>query len=388
LVNADRDTAWMRRALFHAARGQGTTTPNPMVGAVVVSPDGIVVGQGYHRRAGQPHAEAVALDEAGDRARGATLYVTLEPCSHYGRTPPCTGRVIAAGVRRVVAAMGDPNPAVSGRGFASLRAHGITVDAGVLEEDAARLNQAYLTMRSQGRPLVTIKAAASLDARIAAAPGTRTAITSGPANTRTQRLRAGVDAIAVGSGTVLADDPLLSVRECHRTRPLARVVFDRRLRTPPEARLFSTLDVGPVIMIGGGRPTAGPEQRRGAGRGQHRGVGEPEIDPHEIERRRQALQAAGAIVLDQSGDLGGDVAQLLRYDVSSLLVEGGAVLHRAFWEAGLVDRVLLIVAPTAIGDSGVELFAGLPVPWSCLTLARVEMVGPDAWMEADVHRHR
>lgn len=360
----ERDEAWMRRALFHAARGQGTTTPNPMVGAVVVSADGVVVGQGHHQRAGGPHAEVLALEQAGARAAGGTLYVTLEPCSHYGRTPPCTERVIAAGIRRVVAAMADPNPVVNGRGFARLRAQGIAVDVGVLEEDAARLNRAYVTVRRQERPLVLVKAATSLDGRIAAGPGARTPLTAGPANRRTQRLRAGVDAIAVGSGTMLADDPLLTVRDCHRARPLARVIFDRRLRTPPRARVFSTLDAGPVIMV--------------AGRGSEAG---------DVSRRRQALEAAGAIVLDACRDLGATLRQLVSHDVSSLLVEGGGMLQRAFWLAGVVDRVVLIVAPVVLGVPGVELFGGLSVPWSSLTLTRVEMVGPDAWIEADVYRH-
>ena len=163
------DTDYMRRALFHAQRGEGATTPNPMVGAVVVSPDGVVVGQGRHPRAGDPHAEVFALDDAGDRARGATLYVTLEPCRHQGRTGPCTRRIIQAGVARVVAAIADPNPLVNGRGFDELRAHGVAGEAGVLEAEAARLNRAFLGTQTLARPMVIVKVATSLDARIAAA---------------------------------------------------------------------------------------------------------------------------------------------------------------------------------------------------------------------------
>ncbi|MDH4064960.1 MAG: bifunctional diaminohydroxyphosphoribosylaminopyrimidine deaminase/5-amino-6-(5-phosphoribosylamino)uracil reductase RibD, partial [Acidobacteriota bacterium] len=236
------DADLMRRALFHAARAAGATTPNPMVGAVVLSEGGVIVGQGRHPRAGEPHAEVFALDEAGARARGGTMYVTLEPCCHYGRTAPCTKRLIASGLARIVVAMKDPNPLVNGRGIAELRAAGLQVDVGLLEPEAVRLNQAFVTVHTEGRPEVILKVAASADGRIAARRGTRTAISSEPANRRTQRLRAAVDAVAVGSGTVLVDDPLLTVRETVRTRPLVRAVFDRRLRTPPTARLLSTLD--------------------------------------------------------------------------------------------------------------------------------------------------
>ncbi len=223
------DADLMRRALFHAGRAEGVTTPNPLVGAVVVSPEGVVVGQGRHPRAGAPHAEVFALDDAGDRARGATLFVNLEPCCHTGRTGPCTRRIIAAGIRRVVAAMRDPNPLVSGKGFEELRANGVEVEVGLLQDEAARMNRAFAIVQTEGRPMVIAKAASSVDARIAAAPGVRTPLTSAEANRRTQRLRAAVDAIGVGSGTMLADDPILTVRDCYRPRPLARVVFDRRI---------------------------------------------------------------------------------------------------------------------------------------------------------------
>ena len=358
------DSDYMRRALFHAQRGAGATTPNPMVGAVVVSPGGVVVGQGRHPRAGDPHAEVFALDEAGERARGATLYVTLEPCNHQGRTGPCTRRVIQAGIARVVAAMADPNPLVNGSGFAELRAHGVTVEHGVLEPEAARLNRAFVTVQTLARPMVIVKAATSLDSRIAAGPGERTQLTSAQANRRSQRLRAAVDAIGVGSGTVLADDPMLAVRDCYRERPLARVIFDRRLRTPATARVFSTRDRGPIIVV----TTA-------AAIGGH-----PE--------HAHALEAAGATLLGGSGDLAADLRRLLTWDISTLLLEGGGAIHAAAWTAGVVDRVHVIVAPTVLGDRGVKLFDGLPVPLSQLIPVRVETLGPDAWMEADVHGHR
>ena len=358
------DADFMRRALFHAGRSEGVTTPNPLVGAVIVSPDGVVVGQGRHPRAGAPHAEVFAIEDAGDRARGATMFVNLEPCCHTGRTGPCTRRIIAAGLRRVVAAMPDPNPLVSGKGFDELRAHGIQVEVGVLADEAMRLNRAFTIVQTERRPMVIAKAATSVDARIAAAPGVRTQLTSAEANRRTQRLRAAVDAIGIGSGTLLADDPILTVRDCFRLRPLARVVFDRTLRTPATARLFSTLDAGPVIIM----TTA-------AAAGGH---------PERVEQ----LKAAGATLVDGTGDLRTDLRALAALDISTLLLEGGAAMHAAAWRAGLIDRVHVIVAPAALGEGGVKFFDGVDVPLSELIPVRIEMLGPDTWMEADVHGHR
>ena len=357
------DADHMRRALFHARRGEGVTTPNPMVGAVVVTPDGVVAGYGRHPRAGDPHAEVFALSDAGALAAGATLYVTLEPCCHFGRTGPCTRRIIAAGIRRVVAAMRDPNPVVSGKGFAELRASGIEVEVGLLEEEAARLNRAFSIVQTEGRPMVIAKAATSLDSRIAAAPGVRTALTSREANRRTQRLRAAVDAVGIGSGTLLADDPVLTVRDCYRARPLTRVVFDRRLRTTPDARLFSTLSAGPVIILTTAAAT---------------GL---------LPARADQLREAGATLIEGSGRLGDDLRALLRFDVSALLLEGGAVLHAAAWQAGVVDRLHIVVAPTRLGDNGVKVFDGVEVPMSKLISIKTEQLGPDVWMEADVHGH-
>jgi len=243
------DLRFMHRALAHAWQGWGRTTPNPLVGACVVTPEGVVVGQGAHERAGEAHAEVHALNEAGDLARGATLYCTLEPCAHTGRTGPCAQRVVEAGISRVVAAMEDPFPQVQGRGFAILREHGVQVELGLEREAALRLNQPFLTVVREQRPFVILKSAASIDGYIAAGPGERTAITSAPALRHAQFTRAWVDAIAVGSETVLVDDPLLTAREIYRERPLVRVVFDRRLRTPPSARLLTTLAFGPVITL-------------------------------------------------------------------------------------------------------------------------------------------
>jgi diaminohydroxyphosphoribosylaminopyrimidine deaminase/5-amino-6-(5-phosphoribosylamino)uracil reductase len=292
------------------------------------------------------------------------MFVNLEPCCHTGRTGPCTRRIIAAGVRRVVAAMQDPNPLVGGKGFEELRANGVEVEVGLLEDEAARLNRAFAIVQTEGRPMVIAKAAISVDAKIAAAPGVRTQLTSAEANRRTQRLRASVDAIGVGSGTMLADDPILTVRDCYRLRPLARVVFDRSLRVSPSARLLSTLDAGPVIIM----TTAAA-----AGR---------------YPERIQALTAAGATIVEGTGELREDLRALLRFEVSTLLLEGGAGMHAAAWTAGVIDRVHVIVAPTALGEGGVKLFDGIDVPVSELIPIKVDRLGPDAWMEADVHGHR
>ena len=212
--------------------------------------------------------------------------------------------------------------------------------------------------------MVIAKAASSIDSRIAAAPGVRTQLTSAEANRRTQRLRASVDAIGIGSGTMLADDPILTVRDCYRPRPLARVVFDRQLRTPATARMFTTLDSGPVILM----TTAAAASR--------------------YPERTQALITAGATVVQGSGELRQDLRELVKFDISTLLLEGGAAMHAAAWSAGVIDRIHLIVVPTALGDGGVKLFDGIDVPASALIPVRVDRLGPDEWMEADVHGHR
>lgn len=359
---AEADLRWMRRALEHSRRGLGRTAPNPVVGACIVSDDGVVVGQGAHERAGEPHAEVHALDEAGDAAKGATLYCTLEPCCHVGRTGPCTDRIIAAGIRRVVAAMEDPFPRVRGGGFARLRAHGIAVEVGVERDAALRLNQPYLTVLREGRPFVIVKAASSIDGRIAAAPGERTPLTSPLARRRAQYDRAWVDAIGVGSETLLVDDPLLTARDVFRDRPVTRVVFDRRLRTPPEARVLSTLYAGPVIIV---TTTAAMDGGRVA-----------------------ALERAGAAVLAPPEDgLRPAVEALAARGIQSLLIEGGAALHAAAWEAGVVDYVQLYITPARLGAGGVPLH-GPAFSTVALFEKRVDALGPDVLIEGYVHRPR
>ncbi len=355
----------MRRALEHARRGLGRTTPNPVVGACVVSDEGVVLGDGAHECAGEPHAEVHALDEAGASARGATLYCTLEPCAHTGRTGPCTERIVSAGIRRVVAAMEDPFPRVSGRGFATLRASGIQVDVGVEREAALRLNQPFLTAVREGRPFVTMKAATSLDGRIAAAPGVRTPLTSAAALRHAHCVRAQIDAIAVGSTTILVDDPLLTVREVYRQRPLTRVVLDRRLRTPPTARVFSTLAAGAVIIVTSRAALVGREDRA------------------------SSLEAVGAtLVTTETESMGAALRALLVYDIQSLVIEGGAGIYGAAWDEGVVDYVQLYVAPRWIGSSGVSLLEGRAFSPACLFDCRVEWLGDDVLIEGYVHRPR
>lgn len=356
------DLEYMNRALDLAERGRGTTSPNPMVGAVVVREDGTIVGQGYHEQAGGPHAEVRALDEAGDLARDASLYCTLEPCSHSGRTGPCVERVIAAGVSRVVAATGDPDPRVNGRGFEFLRQKGIEVSVGAGRDRARRLNRAYFTFKTERRPFVVMKAATSLDNRIAAKAGERTAISSDDSLRHAQAVRAEIDAIAVGSGTVLADDPLLTAREVHRRRPLTRVLFDRRLRIGPSARVFSTLDSGPVIIV---------------------------TTPDSIERNRpravELARAGAELEAIINGTLAEAFTRLADRQIMSLVLEGGVALQTAAWNAGLVDAVHLYVAPTNLGNEAVAWLGTDTLSIASLLDRRVTPLGPDVFMEGYVH---
>jgi diaminohydroxyphosphoribosylaminopyrimidine deaminase/5-amino-6-(5-phosphoribosylamino)uracil reductase len=352
----------MRMALAHAARGAGRTSPNPMVGSVVVSPDGVVVGAGYHQRAGGPHAEVRALAAAGARARGSTLYCTLEPCCHQGRTGPCVVPIVEAGVRRVVAAVEDPNPLVSGRGLAFLRAHGVEVTVGARGREAAALNRAFFTATSKGRPHVTLKIATGADGTVAAVRGRRTMLTSPPATRQVQLLRAQMDAIGVGSGTVLVDDPVLTVREVFRERPFLRVVFDRRLRVPASARLIATLDMGPVMLF--------TSQRLA------------EAQPERVA----VLRSAGVeVVATPNGALTEALRVLGSLEIRSLLLEGGPIVHRSAWEAGVVDRVAAFVTPHAF-EQGTPW--GMPSNFFLAHLVNAEVLpyGPDVLIAGDVHR--
>jgi len=351
----------MDRALFLAARGRGRTSPNPLVGAVVVAGDGVIVGQGYHRRAGEPHAEVLALEQAGSRALGATMYCTLEPCCHVGRTGPCASRIVEAGIARVVAAIEDPNPLVNGKGFEHLRAHGVAVEVGLGAHAAQALNQPFLTLMREHRPFVILKAAMSLDGCIAEAPGQRTALTSAPANRHAHGLRAEVDAIGVGVGTVLADDPQLTARGAFRERPLTRVIFDRRLRTPAHASVLSTRSLGPVMIITSADAAGNPALR------------EP------LEARGAEVAAAADATFRAALDV------LAARQVESLLLEGGAELHGAAWDEGVVDFVRLYVTPRVIGSGGVAFLQGRAFASADLIDRRVEPLGPDVLIEGYVH---
>jgi len=356
----------MDRALVLAARGRGLTSPNPLVGAVVVR-DGVSIGEGAHLRAGGPHAEVIALGEAGARARGATLYVTLEPCAHQGRTPPCADVLIAAGVVRVVAACRDPNPLVDGRGAARLRAAGVEVELGAREAEARGLNQAFFCFVTRGRPHVTLKTAMTLDGKIAAWDGASRWITSEAARVETHRMRFAADAILVGIGTVLRDDPELTVRlpGSPRKEPL-RVVADSRLRVPMEARVLRAGDPARTLIA---YAEAG--------------------SPSSLE----ALRARGVGLLEAPGaagrvDLGTVLAALAGRDVVSVLAEGGAELGGALVEAGLVDRVAFFVAPRLLGGRGAPGPLGGPgralkdaVGLSGITC---RAVGEDLLIEGDV----
>jgi diaminohydroxyphosphoribosylaminopyrimidine deaminase/5-amino-6-(5-phosphoribosylamino)uracil reductase len=325
------DERHMRRVLALAARARGRTGPNPMVGAVVAR-GGTVVGEGYHARAGAPHAEVVALSQAGARARGATLYVNLEPCCHHGRTPPCTDAILAAGVVEVVASMRDPDPRVDGRGIRALRAARVKVRVGTLRTEAERLNEGFVKFRRTRRPFVTLKAGMSLDGRIATRGGESKWITSRAARAAARRLRGEHEAVVIGVGTVLSDDPRLTGPRTNgaggraRREGPARVVLDTRLRTPATARMLRSAG-GPVMVIAG----------RGAS----------------VDRRRR-LERAGALVVGvptRSGrvDLRAAIRELGRRGVATVLIEGGGEVLGAALDAGIGDRVALFVAPRLLG---------------------------------------
>ena len=358
----ERDRLYMERALLIAERGRGRTSPNPIVGAVVVTPDEVVVGQGAHLEAGGSHAEVIALDAAGTRARGATLYCTLEPCRHFGRTGPCADRIVAAGIRRVVIAAGDPNP-IAGGGAAYLRATGIEVVERVCEADALRQNAPFRSWISARRPFAIAKAAVTADGFVGQT-GSRRKITGPVADRFFHRQRAEIDAILVGSSTVLADDPLLTAREVYRYRPLIRLVTDWRLRVQPSARLFSTVQAGPVIIV--------VLEREAVGRTAH-------IDA--LERLGIQVERRDTIALS------GLFSWLAERQVVSVLVEGGPVLQEACAREGLIDRVQVSVAPRRM-DSPAD---GVPVaPFMSGLLSQPDLpagrqLGEDLLIEWDVH---
>ena len=343
---ASADERWMARAVALAKRGLGRTSPNPPVGAVLVK-RGRVVAEGWHRRAGGEHAEIVALRRAGAAARGATLYLTLEPCTHTGRTPPCAPAVIAAGISRVVLGVGDPNPRVRGRGIRALRAAGIEVCTGVLAEEAAEVSAWWRGAMARRRPYVILKLAASLDGKIATARGESRWISGPSARRMVHRLRNEVDAVLVGAGTVAADDPALTCRIPGGRDPV-RVIVDGRLRISPRARVIRERSTAPTIVATTSRVSA---------------------------TRRAALMRAGADVLLLPGRHGRmrlmDVLEALTTrGIVSVLIEGGADLAAGALRERLVDSLLLVSAPIMIGAEGRSMLGGLG-PGRLASLPRV-----------------
>ena len=324
----------MRQALREAKKGIGRTSPNPSVGALVVN-NGIVVGKGYHRKAGTPHAEIHALQQAGPKAEGGTLYVTLEPCNHTGLTPPCTEAVLKAGIARVVIGMLDPNPDVAGGGAGFLASQGLHVNSGILEQECRDINLPFIKYVTTGLPWVVLKAGISIDGRIAASQGQSTRITGDESLQRVHVLRSQADAILVGIGTVLVDDPSLTARikQKHGRDPL-RVVLDKELRMPASARMLRQKSSARTWIF----------CSRGA-------AGE----------KRKNLEAAGAVIKNVPVaargllDLKAVLTELGKARITSVLVEGGSCVHGSFLQTGLADQLLLFVAPVILGGQGVPL---------------------------------
>jgi len=341
----------MAHALQLAAHGQFTTSPNPRVGCVIVR-DGRVVGEGWHERAGTPHAEIHALKAAGEEARGATVYVTLEPCSHHGRTPPCAEALVSAGVARVAAAMRDPNPLVAGGGIDMLTLAGIRAEVGLMEAEARALNPGFISRMTRGRPWVRLKTASTLDGKTALANGASQWLTGEAARADVQRLRARACAILTGSGTVLADNPRMTVRGLDIGRQPLRVIIDSALHTPVVAAILPAL-----VACHHADPSA-----------------------------RAALEQAGAEVVELPGadgrvDLAALLALLAQRGVNELHVEAGAALNGALLAAGLVDEWVAYMAPMAVGDAARGLFAQPPLASLAdaarFKLADVRQIGGD-----------
>ena len=365
----------MKQALRLAARGRGTTSPNPVVGAVIVS-KGKVVGTGYHKQAGGPHAEIHALHKAKSRARGSTLYVTLEPCCHTGkRTPPCVPRLIEAGIHRVVVAMRDPNPRVSGRGIRQLRQAGLNVEAGCLQKDAEQLNEAYVHWIKTGRPFVILKTAMTLDGKIATASGESKWITGPKAREHVHRLRRQVDAILVGINTVLKDDPQLTVRLPGKTnhpktvRQPIRVILDSRLRTPMTARVLQSTHENSTLIF----------------------------TTHQAPKKKiEQLHAKGAdvIVLPQKGErvsMGACLQYLGKKGVTSLMVEGGSEINAVFLRSGLVNRLMLYIAPAILGGQDAKSWVGGNSPKhlsgkAMVSDVTIQRLGQDILIAGDVSK--
>ncbi len=348
-ITHESDDHFLRRALELARQGIALASPNPRVGAVIVNEQGEVLGEGFHTYDGLKHAEVLALEQAGVKARGATLYINLEPCSHQGRTGPCADAVIAAGVRRVVACMQDPNPQVSGQGFARLRQAGVEVLSGILEEEAKALNEPFAKYIRTHTPLITLKAAMTLDGKIAPPPsqshnptalgagGTTSGwITSEPARAHVQELRHQHDAILVGIGTIVADDPLLTDRTAKpRRRRLLRVIVDSKLRLPLNSRVVHTAQDDVVVLC-----SFAEEKRK------------KELQDHGIR-----VEQIPSVTVDGRPDMAGIARRLGEMEITSVLIEGGAMINWTALASGLVDKVFLYYAPKILAGTGSVPFA-------------------------------
>ena len=354
------DREWMAVALELAAQGEALTSPNPQVGCVIVK-DGAEVGRGFHTYDGITHAEALALEQAGEHARGATLYTNLEPCSHTGRTPPCAEAILRAGIVRVVVCMTDPNPSVNGAGLEALRGNGIAVETNLLEDEARRLNEAYAFRIKQGRPMVTLKSGLSLDGRIALDHRSTTWLTSEESRAEVQRLRHQSDALITGIGTVLADDPRMTDRtESPRRRPLLRVVLDAGLRIPLDSKLVQEAD-NDLLMVTG-------------------------EDVWQGKRKQLAEKTVETIEVKESGgriSLPAVLQQLAARDINSVILEAGARLNAHAVELNCVDKVWLFYAPRFLGGDAVPLLDG-NVQLPELTDIRQHRFGPDLAVEGYV----
>jgi diaminohydroxyphosphoribosylaminopyrimidine deaminase / 5-amino-6-(5-phosphoribosylamino)uracil reductase len=351
-TSRETDERFLRHALELARQGVGLTSPNPCVGAVIVDDQGKVLGTGSHTYDGVKHAETLALEQAGARARGATLYLNLEPCSHLGRTGPCADAIIAAGIRRVVASLQDPNPLVSGKGFAKLREAGIGVASGILADDARPLNEAFAKYIRDRAPFVTLKSAMTLDGKIAPPPAsfgqepaqgvsgkTQNWITSEPARAHVQQLRHQSDALLVGVNTVISDDPLLTDRSGRpRRRPLLRVILDSRLRLPLSSRLVQTADNDILVLC-----SFAEEKRK------------KEVQDHGIR-----IEQIPNVTADGRPNLKDVVDFLGRLEITSLMIEGGATVNWAVLAAGVVDKVFLYYAPKILAGASSIPFASGP----------------------------
>ncbi len=351
-----KDSHYMNLALELARKGLGRTSPNPCVGAVIVSEDS-VVGKGYHKKAGTPHAEVHAIADAGANTPNSTLYVTLEPCNHTGRTPPCTHAILEAGIARVIVGMTDPNPAVAGGGCSFLESHGIIVETGLLEKECCEINRPFIKHTSTGLPWITMKAGMSLDGKITYRAGSGGQITGEYSREVTHQLRNSSDAILVGIDTAIIDDPSLTTRlySDHAPKDPLRIILDSNLRLSPQARMLRLQSESPIWIFCG---------------------------PHAPVKNEQLLHEAGAIIrrvkLDNNEQLDlHDVFSVLgQSDITSVLVEGGAKIHGSLLRNNLVDEMYLFTAPFFIGEQGISLLDGFTCVDAAerLTLKKVEVL--------------